>query len=92
MLAPAFHRSTNEVAIIKTVASQKEGIDVLFKKIEEHQQLVQSSEKKYWLLAEKAFHLIQQHRMKSVSKAALKKEIEEAGNTNLYQFIKRYTN
>jgi LAO/AO transport system kinase len=26
MLAPAFHRSTNEIAIVKTIASQKEGI------------------------------------------------------------------
>ncbi len=91
MLAPAFHRSTNEIAIIKTVASQKEGITELFEKIEAHQQLIQSSDKKYWLLAEKAFHLIQQHRMKNVNKAALKKEIEKAGETNLYRFIKRYT-
>jgi LAO/AO transport system kinase len=69
MLAPAFHRSTNEIAIVKTIASQKEGIKELFEKITAHQQLVQSSDKKYWLLAEKAFHLIQQHRMKDIDKA-----------------------
>jgi LAO/AO transport system kinase len=90
MLAPAFNRSAHEIAIVKTVASEKEGIAALFEKIEEHQQLVQSSDKKYWLLAEKAFHLIQQQRMKNVNKLALKKEIEESGDANLYQFIKRY--
>jgi LAO/AO transport system kinase len=90
MLAPAFHRSKNEIAIVKTIASQKEGIDELFQKITQHQQLVQSSDKKYWLLAEKAFHLIQQHRMRDIDKSLLKKEMEESGNSNLYQFIKRY--
>jgi LAO/AO transport system kinase len=90
MLAPAFHRTVNEIAIVKTVASQKEGIKELFEKIILHQQLVQSSDKKYWLLAEKAFHLIQQHRMKDINKAALKKELEENGEGNLYSFIKQY--
>lgn len=90
MLAPAFHRSTNEIAIVKTIASQKEGIKELFEKITAHQLLVQSSEKKYWLLAEKAFHLIQQHRMKDIDKSILKKELELNAVTNLYQFIKNY--
>src|SRR6476660_1169732 len=43
MLAPAFHRSSNEIAIVKTIASQKEGIKELFEKITVHQQLVQGS-------------------------------------------------
>ncbi|MES2370934.1 MAG: methylmalonyl Co-A mutase-associated GTPase MeaB [Bacteroidota bacterium] len=91
MLAPAFHRATNEIAIVKTIASQKEGIKELFEKITAHQQLVQNSDKRYWLLAEKAFHLIQQHRMKDIDKAVLKKELEGFDSSNLYQFIKRYT-
>ena len=90
MLAPAFNRSVTEIAIVKTIASQKEGIHELFEKIEAHNQILQSSDKKYWLLAEKVFHLIQQHRMRDISKADLKKELEEAGSTNLYQFIKKY--
>ena len=89
-LAPAFNRSITEVPIIKTIASQKEGIKELFEKIEVHNQLIQSSNKKYWLLAEKAFHLIQQHRMKDIGKAELKKELQELGEVNLYQFIEKY--
>ena len=91
MLAPAFNLSVAEVSIVKTVASQKEGIPELFEKIMHHQQLVHNSDRKYWLLAEKAFQLIQQHRMKEVNKAELKKEIEQLGISNLYQFIEKYT-
>jgi LAO/AO transport system kinase len=78
MLAPAFSRNTNEIAIIKTIASQKEGVKELFEKIEAPPNSGNSSDKKYMLLAEKAFHLIQQHRMKNIDKATLKKEIEES--------------
>ncbi len=90
MLAPAFHRSTAEIAIVKTVASQKEGIKELFKKILAHQQLVQTTDRKYWLLAEKAYHLIQQHRMADINKTELKKQVQEMGDGNLYQFIRKY--
>ncbi len=90
MLAPAFHRTIHEIAIVKTVASQKEGVRELFEKIQAHQQLVKSSDKKYWLLAEKAFHLIQQNRMKDIDKAELKKLLQERGEVNLYEFIQSY--
>ena len=90
MLAPAFQRSEQVIPVLKTVASQKEGIDILYDAILDHQQLVQSTDKKFWLLAEKSFQLIQQYRMQDISKAALKKEWESSENTNLYQFIKKY--
>ena len=88
MLAPAFHRSANEVAIVKTIASQKEGVKELFEKIQAHQQQLQSSDRKYWLLAEKAFHLLQQHRMKDIDKADLQKQLVLSGEKNLYRFMK----
>ena len=90
MLAPAFQRSEQVIPVLKTVASQKEGIDILYDAILDHQQLVQSTDKKFWLLAEKSFQLIQQYRMQDISKTALKKEWENSENTNLYQFIKKY--
>ena len=91
LLAPSFRKSVADIPIVKTVASQKEGIKELFEKIEAHNQLLQTNDKQYWLLAEKAYHLIQQHRMKDISKADLKKDLEEVGNKNLYQFIKKYS-
>ena len=45
---------------------------------------------RYWLLAEKAYYLIQQHRMRDINKAVLKAALEKSGDTNLYQFIKAY--
>ena len=92
LLAPSFHRPVTEVPIVKTIASQKEGIKELFEKIEAHNQLNQTHDKQYWLLAEKAYQLIQQNRMKNISKVELKKDLEEGGNKNLYQLIKKFSN
>ena len=92
MLAPAFHLKQQIIPIIKTIASQKQGVEELLAAINEHtnEQLSTKNEKRSWLLAEKAYHLIQQKRMHDVNKAELKKEIEEAGAAfNLYSFIKK---
>lgn len=90
MLAPAFANTQHEIAVIKTIASQKEGIKKLLEKIIEHQQHLQSSDKKYWLLAEKAYHLIQQKRMKDIDKKQLKEALEKTGENNLYRFIEKF--
>jgi LAO/AO transport system kinase len=91
MLAPAFHNHTAPVPVVKTIASQKEGITELLKTIDDHINNAKVNEKRSWLLAEKAFHLVQQNKMKTIDKAMLKQKIEEAGNDfNLYRFIKSY--
>ena len=91
MLAPAFHNHTIPVPVIKTVASQKKGITELMKTITGSFEKIKDNEKRSWLLAEKAFHLIQQKKMKAIDKTTLKKKIEEAGKDfNLYAFIKKY--
>ena len=91
MLAPAFHNRTMPVPVIKTVASQKEGIVELLKTITDSFIIVKEKEKKSWLLAEKAFHLIQQKKMAAIDKALLRQKIEEAGRDfNLYAFIKQF--
>lgn len=89
MLAPAFSRQQHEVAIIKTIASQQKGIKELFEKIRDHRS-AGSRDKKNWLLAEKAWHIIQQRRMSDLNKAMLKEKIDDAclqGPFNLYAFI-----
>ncbi|MET0391940.1 MAG: methylmalonyl Co-A mutase-associated GTPase MeaB [Chitinophagaceae bacterium] len=94
MLAPAFSRHYHEVPVIKTVASQKQGITELLDTVLHQLQKSHLTEKKCWLLAEKAYWLIQQHRMKGVDKVVLRKEIEQSylqKNFNLYQFIKDFT-
>lgn len=90
MLAPTFSKHYNEVPIVKTVASQKEGLAELMDIILHQLQKSHLSDRTFWLLAERAFYLVQQKRMKDIDKAVLKKEIEAAwqkGNFNLYKFI-----
>ena len=92
MLAPAFYTKQVTVPVIKTIAAQKKGIEELLNAVIE---LIANgnsgSDKHSWLLAEKAYHLIQQKRMMGISKAALKNNIEAEGSGfNLYQFIQHY--
>lgn len=94
MLAPAFHRHRPEIEIVKTIASAKTGIDELYGAIKKHQTQNSTNEKKAWLLAERAYFLLQQKRMKDVSKAALQKEIAaqlQSGRFHLYQYLKSLT-
>ncbi len=91
MLAPAFHNHTMPVPVIKTIASQKKGIEELMKTINEPLHHKTDNEKRYWLLAEKAYYLIQKKRMKDVNKEELKASIKNTGaGFNLYRFIKNY--
>jgi len=90
MLAPAFSNHYNEVPVLKTTASQKEGVKELLDIILHQLQKAHLTDKKFWLLAERAYYLIEQKRMKGVDKAVLKKEIEACwskNNFNLYKFI-----
>ncbi|HEV8273026.1 MAG TPA: methylmalonyl Co-A mutase-associated GTPase MeaB [Chitinophagaceae bacterium] len=93
MLAPAFHNRYDEVPVIKTVASQSEGVSDLLTEIEHLLKHRHSKEKKYWLLAERAYQLIQRKKMSDIDKEKLKEEIKELSNKNsfqLYSFIKNY--
>lgn len=94
MLAPTFNKHYNEVPVIKTIASQKQGIKELMEIILHQLQKSHITDKKFWLLAEKAYWLIQQQRMKDVDKAGLKKLIEksfsENKSFNLYLFASNF--
>jgi LAO/AO transport system kinase len=90
MLAPAFSNHSTPVPIIKTIAAQRNGVEELLHAITnlQHQTI---NHKRSWLLAEKAFHLIEKKRMQDVNKEDLKNKIAAEGNAfNLYQFIKKY--
>lgn len=92
MLAPAFNNANWQVPIIKTIGLQKQGITQLVDAVKLHQKTVFTSDKKYWLLAERAFQLIQQKRMKDINKQDLKTAIAAAfanGGFNLFSFINK---
>jgi LAO/AO transport system kinase len=91
MLAPAFHHQQHTIEIVKTIAISKQGITELYNAIQVCLKQAQSSEKKLWLLAEKAFHLIQQKRMSDINKDDLLRQIKaQEEDFNLYKFINRY--
>lgn len=96
MMAPAFMAKTHEIAIVKTEANNKKGIDTLGLAIQHHlETLTGANERRFWLLTEKAWHIIQAHRMQSLSKKLLMQEIktywETSGESpNLYRYIAPY--
>jgi LAO/AO transport system kinase len=91
MLAPAFHNHQAEVPVIKTVASTKEGVPLLFDSIKKIMAQQKINSRQFFLLAEKAYHLIQQKRMIDVDKNNLQEKIKQTeGDFNLYRFIKDY--
>lgn len=98
MLAPAFHNHQQEIQIIKTIATKKEGIEEFLKAIYEltgNNQHQTPNTKHFWLLTEKAYQIIQQNRMKNINKHLMKEEIETLSTNkdfNLYSYIKKHIN
>jgi len=82
-----------ETPVVKSIATSGEGIDELGEMIKKHQaQLNQLDDKKLILLAEKAYQLIQQGRMKNINKADLFNELKvvvKNDHFNLYQWIEK---
>ncbi|HMO32832.1 MAG TPA: methylmalonyl Co-A mutase-associated GTPase MeaB [Lacibacter sp.] len=90
MMPPARQQERGPVPIVKTVALRHEGTAELWNEIRQYLALGRYNERRPWLLAEKAFQLIQHRRMKDVNKAELKDRIatqlQEPG-FNLYRFV-----
>lgn len=88
MLAPSF-KNTHTIPIIKTVASEKTGIAELKEEILKYKEN-ENDEKKYSLLAQKAWQLIQNKKMKDISKEDLLAKLKEHPGMNLYNFVQTY--
>ena len=92
MMAPTFTTHKEEIPIVKTIASQHAGLPELFEKIKKLLEAVHENDKRHWLLAEKTWKIIQEQRMKDVSKIQLIEEIKniEASSFNLHRFARRF--
>jgi LAO/AO transport system kinase len=93
MLAPAFATHTQEIPVVKTIATEQNGAGELLQHIKALLQQQHVNERRSWLLAEKAYYLIQQKRMKDVLKKEMKLQIEEElkkGDFNLYRFVQKF--
>ncbi len=77
------------IPVIKASAIKNEGTAELIEAIEKHQ-LIGVNTKRPYLMAEKAYRLIQNYRMKDVSKKNLQQQIEielKKTDFNLYRFV-----
>lgn len=92
MLAPVFSTGKKEIPVIKTVSTEQRGIKELFVAIKDHHGEERFNEKKYWLLAERAWKIVQENRMKDIPKDELASAIKkmEPGSFNLYRFARQY--
>ena len=93
MLAPAFATHQQEIPVVKTIATAPHAAAELLEKIQQILNLHEVNERRSWLLAEKAYYLLQQQRMKDISKQVLKQQIDVAMqelNFNLYRFIQPF--
>ncbi len=92
MLAPAFAKKQTEIEVVKTTATSRLGVENLYNKILAHLQTVHTTDKKYWLLADRAFMLIQQKKMRGITKKQLFEQIKMRTGThfNLYAFVESY--
>ncbi|MCD2424580.1 methylmalonyl Co-A mutase-associated GTPase MeaB [Niabella pedocola] len=91
MLAPAFSRTTELLPVIPTAAHEMKGIDTLYALLLQKTAAVVPNERKGWLLAEKAYQLLQKKRMQGIDKRVLKAAIAAetaAGGFNLYRFVR----
>ena len=92
MLAPAFHHKQKEIPVLATVASQNKGIPELWEAIVADTDHAGFSDRKLWLQTERAWQLIQQKRMRDISKTGLREQIKnrmEKGSFNLYEFVSK---
>lgn len=92
MLAPAFSGTSRVLPVVQTVAHEMKGVDELYTWISQKTEEALPNERKGWLLAEKAYQLLQKKRMKDIDRQKLKEAIEagiKAGRFNLYQFVRK---
>lgn len=96
LLALAHQYATEnwEVPVVKTVASQKSGVELLAKAIEDHSHHPADPRRKKHLLAQKALLLIRALRTRDIMMDQLEKDLANSLDQpgfNLYRFISAYS-
>jgi LAO/AO transport system kinase len=91
---PLSHQRGKDLPVIRTIASENEGVSALLEKIQEQLQTRDKIEEKTWLMAEKAYQLISHQRMQNIDKdeliRAIRRQLEE-GKFNLYSFVSDFS-
>ena len=92
MLAPVYHHSQKEIPVLKTIALQKEGLHELYTIISASD-FKDMNEQKLDLMTNKIWSIIQNKKMKEISKEELRNKLAEAmsgANFNMYHFAEKY--
>ncbi|MFZ9661308.1 MAG: methylmalonyl Co-A mutase-associated GTPase MeaB, partial [Chitinophagaceae bacterium] len=87
------HQSSEIKQIFKTISTSGEGIHELYQALEEWHEKPEHQSRTAWLLAEKAYQLIIEKRMRDISKKSVLEEIQmklKEDRFNLYQFVKSF--
>ena len=82
-----------KTSVIKTVATEKEGVGLLFEEILKKEQEAGKQDNKIKLLADRAYQLIQRSRMKDVTRKILEEAIQEQyrnDHFNIYRFAVQF--
>lgn len=93
MLAPAFSTHKQAIPIIKTVAATGEGLEQLASQLKQQGDALLLSERHLWLLAERAFQLVQHERMRNLPKEVMLERLRAEATKpkfNLYRFVQSF--
>jgi LAO/AO transport system kinase len=82
-----------KISIIKTIATEKGGVEVLFEEIRKKEQDTGNKKKKISLLANRAYELIQHNKMKNIHREKLEEAIQQqfSSDFNIYRFVAQFT-
>ncbi len=92
MLAPVFHYSQKEIPVLKTIASQKEGVRELYTIISGWEE-DKNKDHQLELATEKVWSIIQNKKMKEIDKEDLKNKLSQELSKvdfNMYHFARKY--
>ncbi|RTL56934.1 MAG: methylmalonyl Co-A mutase-associated GTPase MeaB [Sphingobacteriales bacterium] len=90
MLTPVQTDSSWKTPVISTIATNGTGIAELITSINAHSSILQTPERKLWLMADKAYRLLQQKCMKGIRRSQLKEQLTKSiqhPGFNLYQWV-----
>lgn len=94
MMAPAFSRQHRDIPIIRTVASQQQGIEELIAAIEsDTQHESENRERRIWLLTSRLWQIIQRLRMQDLDRNEIRQLVEKTvseGSFNLFRMAARF--
>ena len=82
-------RERRNISVIKTIASNHVGIKEVLTSVDMHE-TNRNEERRTWLVAERAYRLIQKKMMKDIDRQAIVEAIRNDDDFNLYRFVNEY--